>query len=105
MKEGTGDLLCSRATRMVLSFWGIERSEEELGALLQSGEAGTGLYNIELLHGAGLSVTVWVGEMDGETLKERVDQGTPVIAQEEREAVYEAMVTLVRKRLEKAGSA
>ena len=71
---------CIPATvRMVLSFWGIDRSEPVLSRILQSEEEGTSVFNIEFLQEAGLGVTVWVGEMDVDALKQSLDQGTPVI--------------------------
>ena len=65
--------------RMVLSFWSIEQNELVLSQMLQSEEEGTSIFNIKFLQEAGIGITVWVGEMDVEELKQNLDQGVPVI--------------------------
>jgi len=65
---------------MVLRYLGIERSELEIGTLIQSDQEGTSVMNIELLTEADWGVTVMTDELDFQGLKQYIDQGTPVIA-------------------------
>jgi hypothetical protein len=64
---------------MVLSFWGIERNELALSHVLQSGEKGTGVLNVELLSEAGIEVSVETEEKDANWIKHSLDEGYPVI--------------------------
>jgi ABC-type bacteriocin/lantibiotic exporter with double-glycine peptidase domain len=68
------------SVRMVLSFLGIEESEPVWSKALQSDEDGTSVFNIEFLQATGLDITVWVGEIDVDTAKQKLDEGIPVIA-------------------------
>ena len=64
---------------MVLAFYGVQASEEELSRLLGKTRIGAPVLNIELLEQAGLGVRVESGVFDVEQLKEFLDEGFPVI--------------------------
>lgn len=66
--------------RMALAYLGIERTEIELSAISELERRGTNVFNIELLQGSGIGVTVWVGEMDAGQLRQNLEEGIPVIA-------------------------
>jgi ABC-type bacteriocin/lantibiotic exporter with double-glycine peptidase domain len=64
---------------MVLAFYGVQASEEELSRLLGKTRTGTPVLNIELLEQVGSGVRVESGVFDVEQLKQFLDEGSPVI--------------------------
>ena len=61
----------------VLSYFGIERSEEEISHVLGTDEEGTSLLNVPMLADAGWGATA--GEVSFQELQRNVDQAVPVI--------------------------
>lgn len=64
---------------MVLAFYGIQASEEELSRLIGKTRAGTSVLNIELLENSDFGVSVESGSLKADYLKRILDEGFPVI--------------------------
>jgi ABC-type bacteriocin/lantibiotic exporter with double-glycine peptidase domain len=63
--------------RMVLAYLGIQRSESEIAALMQSSSEGTSVMNVTFISKWGLEV--WSGTLTPPTLKTYINQSIPVI--------------------------
>jgi ABC-type bacteriocin/lantibiotic exporter with double-glycine peptidase domain len=72
------DKTCVPASvRMILAYLGIERSENEIAALLGATPDGTSVMNIENLSRWGLKI--WIGDLSAESLREKIDRGLPTL--------------------------